>query len=151
MSDADNDLDDDAIEDGATGGNGNKTLRKQNSKLTNELEEARKEIAAFREKQRSGSIAEFLKAANASEKLAKHAARDIEGDVTEESVLAWLQAEGDAFGWSPDDAEVDPNVQQAERISRASSSAPPATSGMTVDKMKNMSFDDLIANGLIDP
>jgi hypothetical protein len=150
--DLDLDLDGDDSNDGGDTGNGMKALRAQIKKLAKEKADQDTELAQFRKQVRSGSIVEFLNEHGASPKLAKYAAADIDGDVTKESVLAWLKSDGDAFGWQeePGDSSADSDTaNQARRISQATSGAPEAQTGLTVEMIQGMDFDALIKNGIV--
>lgn len=139
-------------------GNAPKALRQQNSKLSKELQEARDLIANLQKETRSRTIADVLRDKQANPKLAKYIARDIEGDITTETVEKWLADEGELFGYKPVDADgdegeqfEDETVQAARQISNASRNAPPAPSGLTPERIKSMSAQELIQAGLLDP
>lgn len=159
-NDLDNNLDDDSADgtQAETGGIAN--LRKQLAKLSKENAANALLLAKYQKAEQAKSIGDLLTKNGASPKLAKFVA--VEGDPTEQSVKAWLEAEGDAFGWSAesaaaaagesdDSAEDDGTAENARRISRATADAPVASTGLTVSKLANSSFEQLIAAGLINP
>ena len=83
--------------------NGMKALRDALKKAKKEASDNAAALATERAKTRTTDLAKFLEKFEAPAKVAKFAARDIEGDITEDTVKAWLEAEGDAFGWEPRD------------------------------------------------
>lgn len=158
-NDLDNETDETADSTTADGG-GIANLRKQLAKLTKENAAAKADLAKYQKAEQAKSIGDLLTKHGASPKLAKYVS--VEGEPTEQSVKAWLEAEGDAFGWSADSATAsaadesddvsDEQLETAEnarRISRATADAPVASTGLSVNKLKNSSFDQLIAAGLI--
>lgn len=160
---SDNDLDNNLDEDetAADAGNGMKALRAQLKKQATELATATAALTKYQKAEQAKSIGDLLTKNGASPKLAKFVA--VEGDPTEQSIKAWLEAEGDAFGWSAESAaaaaavesddstEDDGTAENARRISRATADAPVASTGLTVSKLANSSFEQLIAAGLINP
>lgn len=133
--------------------NGPKALREQNSKLAAVNKELADRLAKFEEAQRARTIADVLSGANANPGLAKYVARDIEGDVTEESVKAWLASEGALFGYQAEQESAnvtDPaTVEQAQRIGTVSAGAPAMPTGISVEQLKNMSAEQMISAGLM--
>lgn len=159
---SDNDLDNNLDEDetATDAGNGMKALRAQLKKQATDLATATAALTKYQKAEQAKSIGDLLAKNGASPKLAKFVA--VEGDPTEQSVKAWLEAEGDAFGWSAesaaaaagesdDSAEDDGTAENARRISRATADAPVASTGLTVSKLANSSFEQLLAAGLINP
>jgi hypothetical protein len=130
-----------------------KTLRAQNKKLAADLAAAQEAIAAFSAKERKSTIASVLEAKGANPKLAKYV--DVEGDVTAESVAKWLEDEGEIFGYkAPDpdaDGEFDERIVQQQRVSAASAGALPPPSGMTPERLRQMSTEQLVAAGYLNP
>lgn len=144
------------VNDDTDNNNGMKSLRKAKDKADRDNKELRDQLAKLQSKDRTRDLAEFLDNAKAPKRLAKYAARDIEGDVTEETVNEWLKENGADFGWEPeasDDADDDAAElrENARRISNASQNAPEAKTGMTVDRIKNMSPAELVAAGIVVP
>ena len=146
MSDVDN-LDDG---DEPTQSKGN-ALREQNSKLASEKAELLAQLNKLLEKDRARTIADTLREKGANPKLAKYAARDLDGDVTDESVAKWLEDEGELFGYQPAGQEDDPDAVQQQRISDASANAPQPQTGWTPERIKSASTQQLIEAGLLDP
>lgn len=147
------DIDFDDNDDNANESNGMKTLRAQLKKQAADLKAAQDALAAATTKARAADLKEFLDKFEAPAKVAKYAARDIEGDITEDTVKAWLEAEGDAFGWEPPTAESEEeaaNQTAARRVATVTRLAPEAPSStVTVDSLKGMSFADMEAQGLV--
>lgn len=133
--------------------NGMKALRAALKKAQKEAAENASALATERAKTRTTDLAKFLEKFEAPAKVAKFAARDIEGDITEDTVKAWLEAEGDAFGWEPPTAESEEeaaNQTAARRVATVTRLAPEAPSStVTVDSLKGMSFADMEAQGLV--
>lgn len=144
----DNDNFDVDTDDDVQDGNAAKTLRTQNKKLAKDLADLTAQLASFQQKERAGSLATHLSKLGAPAKAAKYAARDIEGDVTEEAVLTWLKAEGDMFGWTESDDDDD-TADQAQLISQATSAAKSPVTGWTSERMNSASTADLIKAGII--
>jgi hypothetical protein len=142
-------------DDSGDSGNGMKALRQQNKKLAADLKKATDQIDEFAKERRTGDLSRFLEDHGADKRLAKHASRELEGDVTSESVLKWLEAEGDLFGWEApqdDDPAVEQTKTNARRISAATTSAPDAPSGaLTADMIRGMDIQTLIERGIIAP
>lgn len=118
---------------------GPKPLREQNSKLSREIAEEREARKKVEAELREFRVAKFLDTHGADAKLAKYVPADA---VDSDGVLAWLQEDGDVFGWQPaeqDDTEGE-TQQQAARISRATLNAPSArTPAITPEAIKRMS------------
>lgn len=129
--------------------NAPKALRQQVKKLNAELAESRKLIEEFQTRQRQSVIADVLREKNANPKLAKFITRDLEGDVTEESVAKWLEDEGELFGYTPPSPEDEGVAAQQAAISRASTAAPAAQTGITHDFLKNATIAELQQAGII--
>lgn len=162
-NDLDDNLDGDETADNTqpeTGGIAN--LRKQLAKLTKENAAAKADLAKYQKAEQAKTVGELLSKHGASPKLAKFVS--VEGEPTAESVKAWLEAEGDAFGWSADaasaasadesdDSEVDEadveTAENARRIGKATANAPQASTGLSVQKLQSMSHAQLIAAGYI--
>lgn len=152
MTDIDND---DFNDDTAGDGNAAKALRKQNTKLAADLKAREDELAKFRAKERTSTIADALKANGGKESWAKYVALDIEGDVTPEAVRRWLEVEAaGSFDWTPPEAdELDEaetaNRAGARRVAEATRNAPAGESAITPDKMRTATHDQLKAWGVI--
>ena len=147
MSDVD-DYDDDADEPKPSKGN---ALREQNSKLASEKADLEKRLNDLLQKDRARTIADALREKGANPKLAKYVARDLEGEVTDESVAKWLEEEGELFGYTAGSDEDDADAVQQQRISDASATAPQSQTGFTPERIKQMSHAELIQAGLLDP
>lgn len=136
--------------DEAGDGNAAKVLRKQNKQLAADLAAATSKLADLDKKARAATISDVLRDNGGKPGWARYAASDIEGDVTPEAVLAWLEKEGPDLGWEApetDDDETVENQKQAERVSRATSGAPAGNVAWTVERIKNASDAELIAAG----
>lgn len=91
-----------------------------------------KELAEKLAKVESGlakrTIADVLSSKGANPKLARHVARDLEGDeITPEAVGKWLEEEGEIFGFKPQE-EDDGGASEAhdtQRAARAASGSAP--------------------------
>lgn len=148
---------DDFTGDDDTSGDGNaaKALRKQNAKLAADLRAREDELATFRKEKRAGDLTSLLAAKGGKAGWAKYAAADIEGDVTEAAVLAWLETEGaQSFDWTaPEADEPDPaeaaNRDGARRIANATRTAPAGESAWTPERMRTASNQELIAAGIL--
>lgn len=152
MSDVDNEFENDDVDEAPKPSKGN-ALRDQNSKLAAENTELKDRLAKLEAKERAGTIAEVLREKGANPKLAKYVTRDIEGDVTADAVAKWLEDEGELFGYQPggSDDEDDEVAEQQERVSQASARATQPQTGMTPEKMRSMSFDQMVEAGLLEP
>lgn len=138
-----------------------KTLREQNSKLTEANKALQEQLTKLLAKDRTRTIAEVLSDKGANPKLAKYADRDLpEGDVDGAAVEKWLEAEGELFGYKPagadDDEQEDDKtdelvVEQQRRIAAATSTAPQPKTGWTPEKIRQSSAKQLIEAGLLDP
>lgn len=147
-------------------------LREQNKKLAKQLADAQKALADIQAKARTSDLKSLLKEAGAKESLARWAASDIEGDPTKENVLAWLQENGDTFGWKPADPAAndqrDPGRERdengdfddanaadaarrdaARRIRQATDRAPETQTGITLEKLKYGSDKELLDLGVL--
>lgn len=155
MADDDDDLTLNDEGQGSTDGNGPSVLRKQNSKLSKENDELKARLEQLEKTNRQRDIAQYLTEHKASAKLAKFV--DFTGDVTSESVRAWLEAEGDALGWVPETTrtpEEEATAATASRISQTVSSAPESSPQETWDVRRiadhsRTSDEDLIKAGII--
>lgn len=136
-------------DDQGDGSNLVKDLRKQIKAFQKQLQDANTEIEGFRREKRASSISSLLEAKQASPKLAKFVARDLEGDVTEESVASWLEENGELFGWQPQGAVPDDEAQQAALISQATSTTPQGAIMLTPEKLRNASEAQLRTWGII--
>lgn len=148
MSDVDYDDETDV-----TDGNAPKALREQNSKLAKQVKDLEGELSKLRSERQTSIIADVLREKQANPKLAKYVSRDLEGkDVTADAVAEWLKEEGELFGYSdPSVEEESPEAVQQERISRASSNAPSAELGITPEKLRQMTPQELIEAGYLNP
>lgn len=156
MANVDDDLEVDTSEDNPTDSEGMKSLRKALVKSEKERKEAQTELAKQATVNRSRDIGDLLAKVKAPARLGRFAAKDIEGDVTEESVNKWLDENAEDLGWTrpdaddSDDDDADDTAVNARRISQATESAPQAkSSAITVAKLQSMTDAQLIAAGLM--
>lgn len=112
------------------------------------------ENATLKVETRKRSVAEALEQHGAKARLAKF--YDSEG-TSSDDVLAWLKENGEDFGWSEDSAggNEDPDdedtVREAQRINRASTSAPQKTVGRNVtrESLATGDYAELKKQGLV--
>lgn len=149
------DIEFDETDDGnANESGGMKALRAQTKKLAADLKASNDALVLANTKSRAADLKEHLGKFEADPKIAKWAARDIEGDITEDSVKAWLEAEGSAFGWEAPQAQSEEQVANetaARRVSQVTKLAPEAApaSAPSVDAIKSLSFADMEASGMV--
>lgn len=97
---------------------GIKNLRKQYNATKKERDEFQKELAAYRQKERSATVAEILKAKGIPSSAAKFYTAE---DASEDAVGKWVEENADIFGKPSSPAEKsDPNAEAAQRVAGAS-------------------------------
>lgn len=130
---------DDELEDEAEG-NVPKVLRKQIAKQKKELEEARAQLAELGTKIRKADVVEGLKAHGAPERLSKYFVGD---DTSAEGVLAWLNENGEDFGWEPqasdEEAEDQTAARQVSNLAANARSAPTGTAAAQLARLQDRS------------
>jgi hypothetical protein len=128
----------------------NKVIRDKLEAALRENAELKKTQETFVKAQRQTTIGKLLKDAGLTEGHAEFVS--IDGDVTPEKVTAWLEAKGQMFGWEKQEPLTDEQQQaqtDAARIAAATNAAPPAPPGITIERMKAMTHQELIQAGLI--
>jgi hypothetical protein len=125
-------------------------LREKYEAALRENAELKKSVEDSRKFQRQATIGKLLKDAGLSEDHAEFVPETVEA--TPEKVAAWLEAKGKLFGWEKPEPLSEEQQQarlDAARIAAATNGAPPAPPGITVERMKSMTFPELIQAGLI--
>lgn len=93
----------------SSGGDLIKQLRKQLKMKDKELGELTGKLSTYEKRDREDTVRKVLeKQGVTNPKAARLVLKDIEGDVTEQAILNWLESDGDVFGYSPEpkDASV---------------------------------------------
>jgi len=152
MADDDDQFDDEGnpIEQAPPKASPGKVLREKYEAALRENAELKKGQEALIERQRQADIGKLLKDAAITEGHAEFVT--IDGDVTEDKVTAWLEQKGSMFGWEkqePLTPEQQQSQQDAARIAAATNGAPPAPPGITIERMKSMTHQELIQAGII--
>lgn len=94
--------------DGASeGGDLVKQLRKQLKMKDKELGELTGKLSTYEKRDREDTVRKVLeKQGVTNPKAARLVLKDIEGDITEQAVVNWLETDGDVFGYNPQDKSV---------------------------------------------
>jgi transcriptional regulator with XRE-family HTH domain len=94
--------------DGASeGGDLVKQLRKQLKMKDKELGELTGKLSTYEKRDREDTVRKVLeKQGVTNPKAARLVLKDIEGDITEQAVVNWLETDGDVFGYQAPDKSV---------------------------------------------
>lgn len=96
----DEDDNDNTFKDASEGGDLVKQLRKQLKMKDKELGELSGKLSTYEKRDREDIVRKVLeKQGVTNPKAARLVLKDIEGDITEQSILNWLDAEGDVFNY----------------------------------------------------
>lgn len=144
MSDADYGNDGDS-----TGAQAPKALREYADKLKAQNDELLARVQKFEAQTRKATIADALRSAEVDPKLARFVERDLEGDVTQDAVDAWLQDNGSLFGLTAKQSPEADVAAQAAAVAALSSGAPTGQAAWTPERVANGSIEELVAAGLL--
>lgn len=96
----DEDDNDTTFKDASEGGDLVKQLRKQLKMKDKELGELTGKLSTYEKRDREDTVRKVLeKQGVTNPKAARLVLKDIEGDITEQAVLNWLDSEGDVFNY----------------------------------------------------
>ena len=97
-----------------------KQLRKMVKAKDKELKELATKLESYEKKAREDVVRSVLeKQGVTNPKAARLVLKDLEGDVTEQAVLNWLDDEGDVFGYTADNASKISDVDRGELARQA--------------------------------
>lgn len=152
MSDNEDEYDDDGNVITKPAGDGPKALRDQLKKIQKERDELLAENTEFKKSQRTTVIEQALAKHNAPVRLKRLVASEVD-DPSEDTVLKWLEENGEDFGWSPEEADNDEELDtrnNAARVSRAVTSAPSKLDKLiTPEYIKTAPYEELVRRGII--
>lgn len=96
----DEDDNDNTFKDASEGGDLVKQLRKQLKMKDKELGELTGKLSTYEKRDREDTVRKVLeKQGVTNPKAARLVLKDIEGDITEQAVLNWLETDGDVFNY----------------------------------------------------
>ena len=96
----DEDDNDNTFKDASEGGDLVKQLRKQLKMKDKELGEFKDKLSTYEKRDREDTVRKVLeKQGVTNPKAARLVLKDIEGDITEQAVLNWLETDGDVFNY----------------------------------------------------
>ena len=97
-----------------------KKLRKMLNAKDKENKELLSKLEGYQKKEREDVVRTVLeKQGVTNPKAARLVLKDIEGDITEQAVMNWLEDEGDVFGYSADNASTISEVDRGEMARQA--------------------------------
>ena len=98
-----------------------KKLRKMLNAKDKENKELLSKLEGYQKKEREDVVRTVLeKQGVTNPKAARLVLKDIEGDITEQAVMNWLEDEGDVFGYSADNASTISDADRGELSRQAS-------------------------------
>ena len=77
-----------------------KKLRKKIRADEKRIKDLEDKLNGYTVKEREAVVKAVLEKQGVNPKAARHALKDIDGDITEQAVLNWLEDEGDVFGYA---------------------------------------------------
>ena len=109
----DEDEDDTTITGNETESDLQKKLRKKIRSDEKRIKELEEKLSGFTKVDRERTVKEVLEKQGVNPKAARLILKDLEGDISEEAVLGWLETDGDLFGFSK--SEETSNVSDSDR------------------------------------
>ncbi len=123
-----------------------KKLRAQIKQLSKERDALSEELTGYRRTERTRVIESVLSARGVNPKVARYVPADIE--VTEQSVAAWLEADGDVFGVQGPPAPTEPaqaapaEADPFRRMAAVEQGAQPATGGDVLSRIESAQSEE---------
>lgn len=90
-------------------------LRKADRAKERELKELREKLSGYTAKERESTVRAVLEKQGVNPKAARLILKDIDGDISENAVLEWLDSEGDLVGYAQKDAASDVDREALRR------------------------------------
>lgn len=110
----DEDDNDDVITGNETESDLHKKLRKKIRSDEKRIKELEDKLGNFTKTDRERSVKEFLEKEGVNPKAARYILKDIEGDISEDAIRDWLDAESDV--WQSSKSEGASNVSEEDRL-----------------------------------
>lgn len=123
--------DEDDLDTTETSTDGNDLLNKlRKAKRANEkrIKELEEQLGTYTKVERERTVKEILEKEGVNPKAARLALKDLEGDITPDAVLNWLDDNGELFGYNPAQSAPEQDAENRAALRRQDSATQGASS-----------------------